>query len=361
MTRATRRRVLLPAMLALLLPMLAIGQEDDSEVSVNVAPPDLPAYDQPPIPGDGYQWAPGYWAWSDDDQDYYWVPGTWVMAPEPDVLWTPGYWGVAGDVFLWHPGYWGANVGYYGGVDYGFGYFGHGFDGGYWRTGHFFYNRAVANVGNGNLPFSYNRAVFDDAGARRVSYNGGGGNHSAPNAAELAAAHEPRLPPASAQFAHERAARADPSLHLIDNAGVPPVAATAHPGAFSGPGVIAARHGSRPGPSTFSVVSVGGAENAAAPAVAGEPRTAGESRTLAPGRARPAPVNRPNRSSGNARTTAQGSPVYGQPEYNRPQRPSRPPAAGEPRRPPSAPPQGESRPAHERAPERAPARMPEHP
>src|SRR5579871_1298867 len=91
-------------------------------VSVTVAPPELPVYEQPAIPGPGYIWSPGYWAW--DGQDYYWVPGTWVLAPEPGYLWTPGYWGYEDGVYLWHEGYWGPHVGFYGGVDYGFGYAG---------------------------------------------------------------------------------------------------------------------------------------------------------------------------------------------------------------------------------------------
>ena len=48
-------------------------------ISINVAPPALPVYVQPPCPAVGYIWTPGYWAYGDDD--YYWVPGTWVMAP----------------------------------------------------------------------------------------------------------------------------------------------------------------------------------------------------------------------------------------------------------------------------------------
>ena len=48
--------------------------------SITIAPPDLPVYEQPVCPGDGYIWTPGYWAW---DGEYYWVPGTWVMAPKP--------------------------------------------------------------------------------------------------------------------------------------------------------------------------------------------------------------------------------------------------------------------------------------
>ena len=34
-------------------------------VSVNIAPPVLPVYVQPPCPAPGYLWTPGYWAWDD--------------------------------------------------------------------------------------------------------------------------------------------------------------------------------------------------------------------------------------------------------------------------------------------------------
>ena len=137
-----RQRIWLPALLLSLLPALSMAQVGVS-VSVNLAPPELPVYEQPPIPGDGYLWAPGYWYWSDDAQDYYWVPGTWVEAPEPGLLWTPGYWGSDGGAFLWHPGWWGPHVGFYGGVNYGYGYGGNGYEGGYWQQNHFYYNRNV--------------------------------------------------------------------------------------------------------------------------------------------------------------------------------------------------------------------------
>ena len=52
-------------------------------ISVGIAPPELPAYEQPMCPGDGYIWTPGYWAW---ENEYYWVPGTWVMPPEVGFL-----------------------------------------------------------------------------------------------------------------------------------------------------------------------------------------------------------------------------------------------------------------------------------
>jgi len=44
-------------------------------ISAQIAPPPLPVYDQPPIPGEGYLWTPGYWAYDEGD-GYYWVPGT---------------------------------------------------------------------------------------------------------------------------------------------------------------------------------------------------------------------------------------------------------------------------------------------
>jgi hypothetical protein len=107
-------------------------------ISVSFGPPALPIYEQPICPGDGYIWTPGYWAW--DGDDYYWVPGTWVLAPEIGFLWTPGYWGWGGGAFFWHEGYWGPQVGFYGGINYGFGYWGHGYEGGRWDHDHFYYN-----------------------------------------------------------------------------------------------------------------------------------------------------------------------------------------------------------------------------
>src|SRR5262249_20289954 len=78
----------------------------------------------------GYIWTPGYWAYGDDG--FFWVPGTWVLIPEPGLLWTPGYWGWDdGGFYVFHDGYWGLHVGFYGGIDYGFGYVGFGYQGRY--------------------------------------------------------------------------------------------------------------------------------------------------------------------------------------------------------------------------------------
>jgi Skp family chaperone for outer membrane proteins len=194
-------------------------------VAVNIAPPELPAYEQPICPGDGYIWTPGYWAW---DGEYYWVPGTWVLAPEPGDLWTPGYWGWGGNGFFFNEGYWGLSVGFYGGIDYGFGYFGHGYEGGRWENGHFFYNTAVNRVDPNVIHNVYNNRVNERA--NRVSYNGGnGGINARATSEEEAAARGKRSGPVSAQTQHAWAAHKDPQQRFATNRGAPRVAATARP------------------------------------------------------------------------------------------------------------------------------------
>src|SRR5713226_2625898 len=107
-------------------------------IAITFAPPALPIYEQPLCPGEGYLWTPGYWAFDYDFDDYYWVPGTWVLAPEIGFLWTPAYWAWGGDRFIFYEGYWGPRVGFYGGISYGYGYFGEGYQGGRWDNGRFF-------------------------------------------------------------------------------------------------------------------------------------------------------------------------------------------------------------------------------
>jgi WXXGXW repeat (2 copies) len=141
-------RALLITLLAVAYPAASFAGFFGVGVTVGFAPPPLPVYVQPPCPASGYIWTPGYWAYSGDDQDYYRVPGTWVLAPSFGWLWTPGYWGLIDAEYVWHEGYWGPHVGFYGGINYGFGYFGSGFVGGFWRDHDFYYNRSVTNVSN---------------------------------------------------------------------------------------------------------------------------------------------------------------------------------------------------------------------
>ena len=210
-------------------------------VSIRIGPPALPVYAQPICPGAGYIWTPGYWAYG--PVGYYWVPGTWVLAPTPGYLWTPGYWGWGGGMYVWHAGYWGPHVGFYGGINYGFGYGGVGFVGGEWRGGVFHYNTAVTNLNTTIIHNTYvNNTVVNRTVVNNVSYNGGtGGTTARPSTSEEAAMREHHIQATPLQTQHEQMARNDHTMLASSNHGRPAVAATARPGEFKGEGVVAAR------------------------------------------------------------------------------------------------------------------------
>jgi hypothetical protein len=245
---STIRRVMVRlSAFAVVLLAMSTASFAQFRVAITVGPPALPVYEQPLCPGDGYLWTPGYWYWDDDISDYYWVPGTWVLSPEVGFLWTPGWWGWGGDAFMWHEGYWGPTIGFYGGINYGFGYFGVGFAGGRWDNGHFFYNRAVMNVSVTDIHNVYNTTVVNNTTINRVSYNGGNGGVTArPSPQEEAAEHDRHIPPSSTQAQHVQAARGNPELRASANHGKPPIAATEKPGEFTGHGVVQARDAGAP-------------------------------------------------------------------------------------------------------------------
>jgi hypothetical protein len=219
----------------------------DVEIRASQPPPALPIYDQPPCPQDGYLWTPGYWHWT--GSDYYWVPGTWVQPPQVGVLWTPGYWGFVGGMYGWHVGYWGPTVGFYGGVNYGFGYVGVGFAGGRWAGNSFAYNAAVVNVNTTVIHNTYSQTVVNNVTVNKVSYNGGAGGVAAtPTAQERAAAAQPHIPPTQLQQQHVQQAIHNPALAASANGGHPSIAATPRPAAFNAPGVVGARGASSPPP-----------------------------------------------------------------------------------------------------------------
>jgi hypothetical protein len=214
-------RSLLLALFVSLVPAASFAQISVG-VSIRVGPPALPVYAQPICPGDGYIWTPGYWAYG--DAGYYWVPGVWVMPPRVSVLWTPGYWGWSEGVYVFHAGYWGPHVGFYGGVNYGFGYGGVGFGGGEWRGGHFAYNTAVTNVNTTVIHNTYvNKTVIvNNTTVNRTSFNGGPGGISArPTSVEMAASHESHFQPTVAQVSHQNFARSDRSNLASVNNGRP--------------------------------------------------------------------------------------------------------------------------------------------
>jgi hypothetical protein len=216
-------------------------------VTISFAPPALPVYEQPLCPGEGYIWTPGYWAYDNDYGDYYWVPGTWVLAPQVGYLWTPPYWGWDVNGFIFHEGYWGPQVGFYGGIAYGYGYYGRGYEGGRWNNGQFYYNRSVNNINVTNIHNVYNTTVINNTTVNHVSYNGGnGGVTAAPTAAEEAAARSRHIPPVPTQNQQVQAAQSNPQLRASANQGRPPIAATDKPGAFSGSGAVPAKAAGAP-------------------------------------------------------------------------------------------------------------------
>jgi hypothetical protein len=288
-------------LIALVVLVISAAAYAQIGVSISFAPPELPVYEQPLCPGDGYLWTPGYWAYADDD--YYWVPGTWVMAPEPGLLWTPAYWGWGGSGFVFYDGYWGQQVGFYGGISYGYGYFGEGFQGGRWEGEHFYYNRAASNVNVTTIHNVYNTTVINNTSVR-VSYNGGNGGISArPTAREETVAHERHVPPVAAQTQHVQEARAKPDLRVSVNHGAPAVAATPKPGAFSDRAVAPAKQGGTP------------YNRAAVQPPAKNPAASPKNNSARP--EQPAPASRPeaNRAEPNRPATAQPN---NRPEANRP-------------------------------------------
>jgi len=224
----------LPA--AMVVPPVSMAQI----ISITIAPPELPVYEQPALPALGYIWAPGYWAYGPGG--YFWVPGTWVQPPSVGLLWTPGYWGWRDGVYRWNAGYWGPHIGFYGGVNYGFGYGGVGYEGGYWNNGVFAYNRTVNNFGGVTVTNVYNKTVIVNTSVTRASFNGGtGGTTAQPTPQEQAATREQHVAATPMQTEHEHTASTNKALLATVNNGHPAIAATSKPGDFTGKGVVAAR------------------------------------------------------------------------------------------------------------------------
>jgi hypothetical protein len=201
-------------------------------VSVDVGPPALPVYVQPAAPAPNMIWEPGYWGWG--SAGYYWVPGVWLYAPQTGYLWTPGYWYANSGYYAWHPGYWATQVGYYGGINYGFGYFGLGYVGGGWYGNVFRYNTAVTNVDTTVIRNVYvDRTVIVNNNVNvntRVSYNGGpGGVMTRPTSAELAVQNGYHIPATSVQVQHQHVASQDRTALATVNNGRPATTAVTAP------------------------------------------------------------------------------------------------------------------------------------
>ena len=125
-------------------------------------------------------------------------------------MWTPGYWGYYGNAYRFHHGFWARHIGFYGGLNYGFGYTGYGYAGGYWNGNNFYYNRAVNHINTVTIRNVYERNVTV-INNTRVSFNGGnGGVQVRPRPQEIAVLHEQRIPPMAAQVQLRTAAAHNP-------------------------------------------------------------------------------------------------------------------------------------------------------
>lgn len=308
-------------------------------------PPPLPDYQQPAAPGDDYLWTPGYWNYA--SAGYYWVPGVWVQAPYQGALWTPGYWGIVHGRYGFFHGYWGPHIGFYGGVNYGFGYIGTGYQGGYWRTGHFFYNRSVNNINVTVVHNVYDYRVVTNNNVR-ISYNGGrGGLEVRARPAELVAAfREPHAPPMRTQIEVQTSASTNRANFISENHGRPAAAVIEKP--------IVADRDVRPVPPPARYQApqqrqvMEAHPNAAPPQRNNEPARP-EARPATPQRNEPArPETRPNVAA---------------PQHSEPARPAERPA---PRteatpRPEPHPQASQPRPEEHPAPRAAPAKPAAHP
>jgi hypothetical protein len=214
--------------LAIAIVMMATSSTIFAQVSIgvsisaNIAPPALPVYAQPACPGDGFMWTPGYWAYG--DAGYYWVPGVWVRPPHFGLLWTPAYWGFVGGVYGFHAGYWGPHIGFYGGINYGFGYGGVGFGGGVWAGNVFRYNTAVTNVNTTVVHNTYinNTVIHNNTEINNhASFNGEGGVNARPTAEEQSAMNEHHFQATQQQQSHMESASHDRNQLASQNGGHP--------------------------------------------------------------------------------------------------------------------------------------------
>ena len=67
-------------------------------------PPPMRYERRAPMPGQGYVWQDGFWAWRGGR--YVWVPGHWVRPPYAGAYWVHPHYDRYGDGYHYHDGYW---------------------------------------------------------------------------------------------------------------------------------------------------------------------------------------------------------------------------------------------------------------
>jgi hypothetical protein len=132
---------------------------------------------------------------------------------QTDITGSPAwFWGWSDGAYVWHGGYWARHVGFYGGINYGYGYAGTGYEGGHWNNRVFYYNTAVTRVNVSVVNNTYEKPVLAKTTAESVvSYHGGaGGMTVTPTKQELIAADDPHIGPTSHQKKIHKAAAPKP-------------------------------------------------------------------------------------------------------------------------------------------------------
>lgn len=83
---------------------LIAGSSAFAQISFNiiVAPP-APRYEVVPVMQPGYVWAPGYWAWNNDQ--HVWVRGRTIVQRD-GYNWAPDRWVQQGGAYVRQPGHW---------------------------------------------------------------------------------------------------------------------------------------------------------------------------------------------------------------------------------------------------------------
>lgn len=100
----------------------------------------------------------------------------------------------------------GPHVGFYGGINYGFGYGGTGYYGGRWEGRTFYYNTAVTNVNRTIVRNIYVDRTNHVMTNSRVSFHGPGGVTARPTAQQRVAMRERHIQATAAQMAYQQQA-----------------------------------------------------------------------------------------------------------------------------------------------------------
>lgn len=86
----------------------AVVLENQQPIIINREPPEPINELVPEVrpEGENIEWIPGYWMWSDQQNDFIWVSGVWRDIP-PGRRWVPGNWtALGGGDFQRVPGFW---------------------------------------------------------------------------------------------------------------------------------------------------------------------------------------------------------------------------------------------------------------